>query len=700
MKNKLFLLTVLIALFTNFANAQSIQQDAASGGQMLYTTTATAIIPDSTSVRVRNMWGFNPNFNPFSATSWDTITNTSALADTIVLNDTVSMPTTGNYFVRWELQVLGDTVSQYSGPMPVTVVPVIVLPQVERNTNTATTTGGIQTLDYHAGFDNAQLKVLLSLGDTSFLNPVLQSGTVQLTDSGTYTYTFSGYPANYVFSYKFILSNTVGSDTTTKGWIKVLPSNALWVGQVDSFGVTHNTISTRTQVICNSSQVLRTYIAYHNQNTPIDSVDQVVNGFGFVIATYANFAGLLPVTGYDVWSTFVGTSTVGVRRFITTTSPIVPFTITTDSVKTVGGNVRVYGTVTVPSGQTASVGAMRTSATDINFDFPIESPPFSSTFSQGLHTFTYDFVNVPAGTPYRYKVYGLCGNDYLDNDAGSILHTFVSAGDTVAPVFTMFDTVSVTTTTVSIVFTATDSVGVISFVVTKNGAWEANLLPSQNSYTFTGLTANTTYTFTIQAYDDAGNPSVLQVITVTTDVAGTSNTTATLTSITYPVCFGSQGWVLIDVYGSNFVSGAMYTADYHDGQPNDEDTVQFVSTSHVKVWIWNNYLYSNVEYTITNPGTNTSNSLVTSVVQCGTTGISEANRSNRNLLMVFPNPVVDVTTVEVAKATEYNIYSLDGSLVQMGYLHLGQNTINLQSLAPGVYLMGTTSNLKTKIVKL
>jgi hypothetical protein len=115
-------LTALVCAFLTFSvNAQTIVQDTAWGGQMIYVAQAKVIIPDSTTVQVRTMWDFNSNFNNFTASAWKTYTNNSATADTVFTTDTMQMPMTGIFSVRYEVQKVGDTTSYFSGPKPVTV---------------------------------------------------------------------------------------------------------------------------------------------------------------------------------------------------------------------------------------------------------------------------------------------------------------------------------------------------------------------------------------------------------------------------------------------------------------------------------------------------------------------------------------------------------------------------------------------------
>ncbi|HZG58672.1 fibronectin type III domain-containing protein [Paenibacillus sp.] len=78
-----------------------------------------------------------------------------------------------------------------------------------------------------------------------------------------------------------------------------------------------------------------------------------------------------------------------------------------------------------------------------------------------------------------------------------------------------------TDTTVDLTWTAsTDNVGVTGYEIYKDGAF-AGSTTGATAYTATGLTANTTYSFTVKAKDAAGNTSAAsQAINVTTNSSG------------------------------------------------------------------------------------------------------------------------------------------------------------------------------------
>jgi hypothetical protein len=122
-------------------------------------------------------------------------------------------------------------------------------------------------------------------------------------------------------------------------------------------------------------------------------------------------------------------------------------------------------------------------------------------------------VGTKRGTTYGYSLWEL-----------QVYGTTDSSGDTQAPtVPTNLQAGQVTATSAALSWTAsTDNVGVSSYDVLRNGTVVASAATPQ--YNDTGLTANTSYTYAVQARDLAGNVSAPSpAITVTTSAGGTGN---------------------------------------------------------------------------------------------------------------------------------------------------------------------------------
>ena len=144
----------------------------------------------------------------------------------------------------------------------------------------------------------------------------------------------------------------------------------------------------------------------------------------------------------------------------------------------------------------------------------------------------------------------------------------VATGDTQAPTApTNLVSTSKTDTTVDLSWTAsTDNIGVIGYDV-YNGETKVGS-PKETTYTVTGLTANTEYSFTVQAKDAAGNVSASSAaLSVTTAVYDAEAPTAptnlislsitdTTVDLSWTASTDNMGVVGYDVYSGTTVVGS------------------------------------------------------------------------------------------------------------------------------------------------
>ncbi|MFK4088094.1 discoidin domain-containing protein [Kribbella sp. NPDC020789] len=122
-------------------------------------------------------------------------------------------------------------------------------------------------------------------------------------------------------------------------------------------------------------------------------------------------------------------------------------------------------------------------------------------------------VGTKRGTPYGYSLFEAQVYGVLD-----------STGDTQAPTVPAgLTSTGVTSTSASLSWTASsDNVGVSGYDVLRNGVAVAT--STSTTYTDTGLTAGTSYTYTVQARDLAGNVSGPSApVTVQTSAGGTGS---------------------------------------------------------------------------------------------------------------------------------------------------------------------------------
>lgn len=132
----------------------------------------------------------------------------------------------------------------------------------------------------------------------------------------------------------------------------------------------------------------------------------------------------------------------------------------------------------------------------------------------------YTFNLTANNTTAVLKVYS--GNSSVTGDAVFIDNISIIQVDLENPTAPVLSNVTQTDTTADLSWSgATDNVGVIGYKVYKGGVLEATL-GNVSSYQATGLTAETTYQFTVSALDATGNESALSntLSVTTTDTSG------------------------------------------------------------------------------------------------------------------------------------------------------------------------------------
>lgn len=147
--------------------------------------------------------------------------------------------------------------------------------------------------------------------------------------------------------------------------------------------------------------------------------------------------------------------------------------------------------------------------------------------SPNAQTAVFAFTNKPSGT-YVYKVDLV--NDYGTSSSGTISYTVVNpnGNDTVAPsVPTGLAASNITENSVNLSWSAaTDNVGVTGYEIYQNGVLATTV--TGTSHTVNGLSADTSYTYTIKARDGAGNVSAASapLVVTTLEVIVEEDTTA------------------------------------------------------------------------------------------------------------------------------------------------------------------------------
>ncbi len=140
---------------------------------------------------------------------------------------------------------------------------------------------------------------------------------------------------------------------------------------------------------------------------------------------------------------------------------------------------------------------------------------------------TYTDTGLTAATAYSYTVRAkdAAGNTSAASTALSVTTASAGGGDTTPPsVPGGLTSTGKTTTSVSLKWNAsTDAVGVTGYSLYRDGVRVAS--PSGTTYTDTGLTAGTAYSYAVRAHDAAGNTSAASTaLSVTTDTGGGNGT--------------------------------------------------------------------------------------------------------------------------------------------------------------------------------
>lgn len=175
---------------------------------------------------------------------------------------------------------------------------------------------------------------------------------------------------------------------------------------------------------------------------------------------------------------------------------------------------------------------------------------------------SYSSTGLSAGTAYSFRVsaYDASGNASAQSAALAVT-TASAAGDTTPPsVPAQLTLGAVTSTTAQLTWAAsTDNVGVIGYRVSRSGAYlTSSPVPS---FSDTGLTAATAYSYTVAAYDGAGNVSApSSPLAVTTSAAtGTTRLVGPGQTYTRPcqalVAAQSGDTILIDAAGNGTYNG-------------------------------------------------------------------------------------------------------------------------------------------------
>ncbi|WP_227013881.1 fibronectin type III domain-containing protein [Paenibacillus psychroresistens] len=174
-----------------------------------------------------------------------------------------------------------------------------------------------------------------------------------------------------------------------------------------------------------------------------------------------------------------------------------------------------------PSKTTSSVNLSWTASTDNVGVAGYDIYQGSSLAGSATGT-TFVATGLTANTAYSFTVKAKDAAGNISAASSALSVTTNSGADSTAPSTpTGLASPSKTSTTVNLTWTAsTDNVGVTSYEIYKGGVLHGSAIGA-TSYTVTGLTASTAYSFTVKAKDAANNLSAASTaLSVTTNAAG------------------------------------------------------------------------------------------------------------------------------------------------------------------------------------
>lgn len=150
-------------------------------------------------------------------------------------------------------------------------------------------------------------------------------------------------------------------------------------------------------------------------------------------------------------------------------------------------------------------------------------------------TLTYNVTGLTANTAYTFhvKAIDIAGNESSASNSVTVTTNAPVGNDTQAPTAPggLHVMGAPTSSSLMLMWTAsTDNVGVTGYQIYRGTTLVTTVAANATSYTVTGLSASTTYTFIIRAIDAAGNQSAASAVNGTTAAASTAPAWAANTS--------------------------------------------------------------------------------------------------------------------------------------------------------------------------
>ena len=408
--------------------------------------------------------------------------NTTATSYT----DTGLTPSTAYSYTVAAYDAAGNTSAKSSPPLTATTASAAdtTPPSVPKNVALVSTTSSSISLTWTASTDNVGVA-----GYKIFRNGTLVASVRQnsYTDTGlaastTYSYAVAAFDAaaNTSAQSSPPLSATTGStsDTTPPS----VPTNVVLVSKT----------STSVQISWSASidnTGVAGYKVYRN-STLVASVRQTTyTDTGLAASTTYNYT----VAAYDASGNTSGQSSPPLAATTASSADTTPPSVPT--------NVAVVSTTSssIKISWTASTDNVGVTGYKIYRNGSLAGNTSSTSFTDS---------GLTPSTTYNYTVaaYDAAGNNSAQSSPALSATTSASADTTPPSVPTNVALVTATSSSIKISWTAsTDNVGVSGYKIYRNGTVAGN--STSTTYTDSGLTPSTTYSYTVAAYDAAGNTS-------------------------------------------------------------------------------------------------------------------------------------------------------------------------------------------------
>ncbi|NAY93418.1 hypothetical protein GTQ34_16020 [Muricauda sp. JGD-17] len=165
--------------------------------------------------------------------------------------------------------------------------------------------------------------------------------------------------------------------------------------------------------------------------------------------------------------------------------------------------------------------------------------------ANNISSTSYQDTGLSPSTTYNFSVRALDATGNVSIDSNIVSATTDNTSDTQAPTAPTLSSIGQTDTTVDLSWNnATDNVGITGYKIFRGSTLEITL-SDVNTYQVTGLTSDTSYSFTVMALDAAGNESAgSNIVTVTTNSSSGSGNGQPIEYYEGKLSFGnsSVGW--------------------------------------------------------------------------------------------------------------------------------------------------------------